>query len=129
MTNIWTDGGCRYNPGLMAIGYVLEWSDNERIVYGERLDNGTNNQAELYAIRDAIAEAYDLGCELPYTLHTDSALAYRLATGEASAHVPELVELTREITDWTSFIEIEFIRIPREENERADRLVKEVLYD
>ena len=49
---IYTDGGSRGNPGPSAIGVVFsDGASGETLkTYGERVEDGTNNEAEYKAI-------------------------------------------------------------------------------
>ena len=48
--HVWTDGACSGNPGPMGIGIVVVAGDRRK-EHGEYLGRGTNNIAELTAIR------------------------------------------------------------------------------
>jgi ribonuclease HI len=65
---IYTDGGCKGNPGPGGWGAILIYKGREREIYGgEPLT--TNNRMELMAAISAL-EALKRGC--PVDLHTDS---------------------------------------------------------
>jgi ribonuclease HI len=65
---IWTDGGCRPNPGRGGWAAILRFRDAERELSG-REDQSTNNRMELTAAAAAL-EALRRPCRV--VLHTDS---------------------------------------------------------
>ena len=65
---IWTDGGCKPNPGLGGWGAVLRFGDHERELSGADPAT-TNNRMELTAALAAL-EALKRPCRV--VLHTDS---------------------------------------------------------
>ncbi|HZV21683.1 MAG TPA: ribonuclease HI [Hyphomicrobiales bacterium] len=68
LVTIYTDGGCRGNPGPGGWGALLLYNGHEREIWGgEPLT--TNNRMELMAAIAAL-EALKRGC--PVELHTDS---------------------------------------------------------
>lgn len=65
---IWTDGGCRPNPGPGGWGALLKFGDAERELSGGEAAT-TNNRMELTAAAEAL-EALSRPCRV--VLHTDS---------------------------------------------------------
>lgn len=52
-----TDGGCRGNPGLGAIGFILFAMDNRVIAKGGKLiGQTTNNRAEYLALIEGLEQ-------------------------------------------------------------------------
>lgn len=68
MVEIWTDGGCKPNPGPGGWGAVLRFRDSERELSGAEAAT-TNNRMELTAAAAAL-EALTRPCRV--ALHTDS---------------------------------------------------------
>lgn len=68
IVSIWTDGGCRPNPGPGGWGVLLRFRDVEKEFYGGEADT-TNNRMELTAAAKAL-EALTAPCCVH--LHTDS---------------------------------------------------------
>ena len=57
---IYTDGACDPNPGATGSGLVIyEYGKLTTLKYGYHVPNGTNNTAELVALREAIKLAHD----------------------------------------------------------------------
>ena len=57
---VFTDGSCRGNPGPMGIGIVIIPNINDMntiVKFGKKIGNGTNNIAELTAIKIGIEKA------------------------------------------------------------------------
>ncbi len=65
---VYTDGGCRGNPGPGGWGAVLQFGDHEKEIYGYDSDT-TNNRMELMAAISAL-ELLSRSCEIELT--TDS---------------------------------------------------------
>ena len=68
VVEIWTDGGCKPNPGPGGWGAVLRFRGHERELSGGDPDT-TNNRMELTAAASAL-EALNRRCRV--VLHTDS---------------------------------------------------------
>jgi ribonuclease HI len=68
VVTIYTDGGCRPNPGPGGWGAILVYGDHERELVGSEPDT-TNNRMELTAAIEAL-RALKTSCEVH--LHTDS---------------------------------------------------------
>jgi ribonuclease HI len=65
---IFTDGGCRGNPGIGGWGALLRYGNSEKELFGSEKDT-TNNRMELMAAIQAL-EALKRPCEIELT--TDS---------------------------------------------------------
>lgn len=65
---IYTDGGCRGNPGPGGWGAVLEWGDHRKELKGHARET-TNNRMELTAAIEALSA---IKRSLPVDLYTDS---------------------------------------------------------
>jgi ribonuclease HI len=65
---IWTDGGCKPNPGPGGWAAILKWSGKVKEMKGGEADT-TNNRMELMATISAL-EALKRPCEV--IVHTDS---------------------------------------------------------
>ncbi|MHB1303562.1 MAG: ribonuclease HI [Acidiphilium sp.] len=68
IVDIWTDGGCKPNPGVGGWAAVLRFGDRERALSGGERET-TNNRMELTAAAEAL-EALKRPCKV--RLHTDS---------------------------------------------------------
>ena len=120
----WTDGACFGNPGPSAAGALLRFKKREKEL-SLYLGEGTNNTAELEAIRLALLAIKDR--HLPVDLHTDSTYALGVLTlGWRPKVNREIVSEIRELV--RSFDDLRFIKVKGhagvEENERVDELAK-----
>ena len=68
VVEIWTDGGCKPNPGPGGWAALLRWGGHERELSGGEAET-TNNRMELTAAAAAL-EALSRPCSV--RLHTDS---------------------------------------------------------
>ncbi len=123
-----TDGGARGNPGPAAIGYVVGGKK-----YGEKIGSTTNNVAEYKAAIAALKKAKQLlgktkAKTTEVELRLDSELVYKQIGGKYKILEPELQTFFIELWNLKQdFKSVEFIKIPREENKEADRMVNQAL--
>lgn len=100
---IWTDGGAKGNPGPLRYGFIAFEEIKEDLVEKYRVTrykgNGTNNEAEMLAILEAIKW-------LRYTMdshhwnirmHTDSNLAYHWILDEWKCNHDHIITIRDEI--------------------------------
>lgn len=123
--SVYVDGASRGNPGPAAIGWVLVTDDSVLTEGGRRIGATTNNRAEYRALIHAseVADEYGFGAA---EIHSDSELVVRQVTGEWAVNEPALRELrvrARELLE--EFADWSLSHVPRELNERADRLANE----
>jgi ribonuclease HI len=129
--HVWTDGACSGNPGPMGIGIVVLAGEKRR-EHGEYLGKGTNNIAELTAIRRGLEIAAELvpARELPIRVYSDSSYAIGLLSQgwKAKANqdlVAELRELLREFRGLRLVKVAGHAGVP--ENERCDVLARQAI--
>jgi ribonuclease HI len=79
---VFTDGACTGNPGPAGIGVFFQYLDHTKEI-SRFIGPGTNNIAELTAIKVALQEIKDH--TLPIALFTDSSYCYGLLTGSYKA--------------------------------------------
>ena len=97
-TIVYTDGSCRGNPGPMGIGVVIipDINNTDSVVkVGKYIGHGTNNIAELTAIKIGIETAIQYN--KPILLYTDSLYSVNVVTGRYKSKVN--VQLINEIKD------------------------------
>ena len=131
---VYTDGGSRGNPGPSAIGVVI--TDGEGKVmhtYGERVENGTNNEAEYKAVIFALRKIKALfGKErvkaMTVEVRADSELLVRQLNGIYKLSTEHIQKLFIEIWNLkTDFGTVTFTHVPREQNTLADAALNEAL--
>ncbi|ERG87924.1 MAG: ribonuclease HI [halophilic archaeon J07HX5] len=123
--SVYVDGASRGNPGPAAIGWVLITDGGVLTEGGQRIGATTNNRAEYRALVHAVEVASESGFGT-VDIHSDSELVVRQVTGEWAVNEPALRELRvrarellEEFDDWS------LSHVPRELNERADKLANE----
>lgn len=79
---VFTDGACTGNPGPAGIGVFLQYRDSKKEI-SRFIGSGTNNTAELTAIKVALQEIKDP--TLPVALFTDSSYCYGVLTSSLRA--------------------------------------------
>lgn len=132
---IYTDGGSRGNPGPSAIGAVFVNGETHEVLktYGERVEDGTNNEAEYKAIIFALKKAKalygkDKVKNMEIEMRMDSELACKQLNGEYKLSTKHIQELFIEVWNLkTDFGKVIFTHIPREQNKLADAAVNEAL--
>jgi ribonuclease HI len=127
VVTIHTDGSCFGNPGPAGIGVTLEWKGHVKEI-SRFLGEGTNNIAELTAIRVALEEVKNRG--LPVRVHTDS--AYSIGVLSEGWKVKENRELVASIQAlMREFSDLEFVKVRghsgHPENERVDQLARDAI--
>jgi ribonuclease HI len=129
--HVWTDGACSGNPGPMGIGVVV-LAGEERREHGEYLGKGTNNIAELTAIRRGLEIAAELapGRERPIRVYSDSSYAIGLlAQGwKPKANQALVAELRAFLRGYRSLHMVKVdghAGVP--ENERCDLLARQAI--
>jgi len=125
--HVYFDGAARGNPGPAAVGWVIVTADGIVAEDGERIGRATNNRAEYEALVAALEAASDYGFET-VEIRGDSELVVKQVRGEYDTNDPDLRErrvrvreLLSSFDDWT------ITHVPRETNDRADRLANEAL--
>ena len=132
---IYTDGGSRGNPGPSAIGAVFaDGMTGEMLkTYGERVEDGTNNEAEYKAIIFALKKAKalygkDSAKKMEVEMRMDSELACKQMNGEYKLSTPHIQQLFIEVWNLkTDFGKVTFAHIPREQNTLADDALNRAL--
>jgi probable phosphoglycerate mutase len=125
---LYTDGGSRGNPGPAAFGFVLEADDGTILAAeGEPIGEATNNVAEYRGLVAGLSRAYELGVP-EVEVRSDSELLVKQMRGEYRVKNPALRTLSLEAAQLARTIgRVEYVHVPRERNELADRLVNEAL--
>jgi ribonuclease HI len=126
---VYFDGASRGNPGPAAVGWVIVNSDGIVAEGGERIGEATNNQAEYEALIRALEAARDYEFD-EVEVRGDSELIVKQVRGAWNANDPELRERRVTVHELLgSFETWSLEHVPREVNERADRLANEALDD
>lgn len=125
--NIFTDGAASGNPGPAAIGVVIKENDKPVVEISKSIGNATNNVAEYTAVIAALEEARSRKAD-KIIIHTDSELLYYQLTGSYKVKNENLLLLFEQVRQLARGIkQIEIKRIPREQNQDADRLAKKAI--
>lgn len=128
----YTDGGSRGNPGPSAIGAVIANEKGEMLKeYGEKIEKGTNNEAEYKAIIFALKKIKALygkekTAQIEVEMRMDSELAFKQLSGEYKIESENIKPLFIDIWNLKlDYKNVTFRHIPREQNKRADFLVNQ----
>lgn len=123
--HLYFDGASRGNPGPAAIGWVIVTDAGIVATGSDTIGTATNNQAEYAALLAGVKAARSYG----YTevqIRGDSELIVKQVTGEWDTNNPTLREHrvdVRSVLD--SFDEWSISHVPRELNEKANKLANE----
>lgn len=127
MISVYADGACQPNPGKCGVGALLIYRNHKKEI-SEYIGEGTNNIAELTAIRVAL-EAIKKK-DIPVVVYSDSRYAIDVLTGEkiATANVELIVDITYLICSFDD-INLHWIKghDGNPNNERADQLANEAI--
>jgi|SRR3989344_142667 len=128
MLNIFCDGGARGNPGPAAYGFVIKENGKTIKKEGKTLGIATNNFAEYTAVIEALKwllDGYE-GQDLNFFL--DSQLVASQLSGIYKVKNAQIRELVLKVKNLeTSFGQIKYMYIPREQNKEADAMVNRAL--
>jgi ribonuclease HI len=122
---IYTDGASKGNPGPAGAGGVILTPSGETVEeFREHLGEVTNNVAEYEAVRIGLTRALALGAKR-VTVRLDSELVSNQLSGAYKVKDPKLIDRYLEVERLLGRLEsVSFETIPREKNERADRLAQ-----
>ncbi|MCL2150096.1 MAG: ribonuclease HI family protein [Dehalococcoidia bacterium] len=125
---IYTDGGCRYNPGPAAIGVLVQDTSGTKLAAISRyLGHGTNNQAEYHAVIAGLEKALSLGASR-VEVRADSLLIVEQLNGRYKVKNAVLRPLFLKAQNLSQrFQSFSVKHIPREMNNEADRLANQAL--
>jgi ribonuclease HI len=124
---VFTDGACTGNPGPAGIGVLLQYRDHKKEI-SRFIGPGTNNTAELIAIKVALQEIKDPA--LPVALFTDSSYCYGVLT--SSLRAKKNRDLVEEIKkEMRRFPLLKFFKVEGhkgiEGNEKANLLAQQAI--
>lgn len=136
--SVYTDGGSRGNPGPSGFGVVIQEEDLDsepsRIIakLSKYIGVGTNNEAEYYALIEALYWLRD-NLEIHHitdvTFYADSQLMVRQLQGKYKVKAENIRPLFTTATAVLQDLKInyQFSDIPREQNSLADQLANEAM--
>ncbi len=133
------DGGARGNPGPAAAAFVV-WDQAENLQFkrGKYLGKATNNEAEYWAVIEALSWLRENPAEIlrqaqddvTVNFFLDSRLVVNQLNGIFKIKEPRLRELllkVRELEQSVGVAKVSYTDVPREQNVEADLLVNETL--
>lgn len=124
----YVDGACHPNPGPMGAGIVC-YRDGERREWGVGLELGTNQRAELFAVREALLSVEDRETAR-VTIYTDSRYAIGVLQHNWKAKVNlDLISPLRVLIREFASVNMKFVKghAGSSQNERADALASGAL--
>ena len=126
---LYTDAGCRPNPGPAAIGIlILNAATNDEIGrYSELIGHTTAPQAEYQALKIGLRKSTRM-TRIRVDCFTDSIIVAKQMNGEWRFHKDELVVLSQEITARSRlFQRVTYQHVPRTHQfiQIADRIVND----
>ena len=126
MLEVNIDGASRGNPGLSAIGVIIKRDNTILKEHSEFLGVRTNNQAEYEALKRALELCIGLDKEM--ILLSDSELLINQRNLKYRVRNQQLKTISREIAILEkNFQTIQYRHIPREKNNKADKLANKAL--
>jgi ribonuclease HI len=125
--HVYFDGASRGNPGPASVGWAIVTSDGIVAEGSDRIGRTTNNRAEYEALIRALEAAQEYGLK-EVDVRGDSQLIVKQVRGEWNTNDPGLREkrvAVRELLE--GFDRWSLAHVPREINDRADKLANEAL--
>lgn len=120
------DGGAQPNPGQIGIGCIVR-TDNRTWTDSQQLGHGTNNEAEYRALICGLELAREEGCT-SLEVAGDSELIVRQVQGEYDVNESNLRRLRDRVMSLVDEMdEFTIHHVPREANQRADKLADQAL--
>lgn len=105
-------------------GVVLFFNDKNSIQFQGGFGGGTNNYAELMALRMLLTKAWEWGVST-LQVFKDSKIILEWGKGTMNCNILRLRPLLEEVKHLSSLFElITFVHVYRERNQVADRLSK-----
>lgn len=130
---IHTDGGARGNPGLAAVGIIIEKNGKPWARFGKFIGTTTNNVAEYTAVIEAfsylLSHLGTLSHISDLNFFLDSNLVVNQLNGTFKVKNANLRLLLTKIRELEQSVggTITYVHIPREQNKQADLLVNQTL--
>ena len=123
-----TDGASRGNPGLAAIGVVIEDDQGNKLrTFHRFIGVATNNEAEYHALIDGLKAVADWKPDR-LEVYLDSKLVVEQVKGIYRVRKPELQPLYKEAKELLDgFGDVEIKHVERENNRGADKLANMAL--
>ena len=121
---IYTDGSCKNNPGPMGIGVVII-DGAHRYEHSLPIGIGTNNIAELTAIKHALLSLDSKDRTKPIKLHTDSSYSIGVLTKhwKAKANQTLIAQIKTLMNEFTTLTLVKVAaHVGIADNEAADKL-------
>lgn len=123
MLEIYFDGGCKPNPGMMEMAIVLVRDGTVIETQNEKLGMGTNNEAEWLSCLWGVYRAKELG-EKSVSLVGDSKLVVCQAKGEWKCNKPNLIVLLNDFKEAVAGFDRLTIRHVLRDKNLAGRLLE-----
>lgn len=119
----WFDGGSSKNPGPGAFAWAIETADHVTYTGMRPLGVVTNNFAEYSGLIALLERVRELGIK-KIEIRGDSNLVIEQMKGNWKVKNAELKPLHAKASELASGLDVNYVWIPREDNERCDAAVK-----
>lgn len=122
------DGSALPNPGKIGLGVVLHSPDGRCFEYASQVkESGCNNEAELYALCEALRLAHDAGARR-LVVSGDSDFVVQHLQGTATTAILRLQALLQQARElMATFDMVRLVWVPRHRNADANRLARGAL--
>ena len=128
MYRAYSDGFCKPNPGIMGIGGVILYGDTTFAEICEKVGHGTNNLAEYLGLIAVLRKSLELGIR-ELSAYSDSELLVNQVSGKYKVKNKAILRHWEQVMHMIGeFENFGFNWIPREENQRADKLSEMAFY-
>ncbi len=128
MYQAYSDGFCKPNPGIMGIGGIIIDGDKTLAEICENLGPGTNNLAEYLGLIAVLRKSLELGIR-ELSAYSDSELLVSQVKGDYKVKNKAILKHWKQVMDMKGEFETFSLDwIPREKNQRADKLSEKAYY-
>lgn len=122
------DGGSRGNPGVAGAGAVVLSESGELLrEISVAVGIATNNVAEYTALIAALEAALEIDPQPAIEVRMDSKLVIEQMAGRWKIKHPDMQQLASKAQRLAQGLAIEYLWIPREQNQRADALANRAM--
>lgn len=128
MYQAYSDGFCKPNPGIMGIGGVILDDDTTVAEICENLGHGTNNLAGYLGLIAVLKKSLELGIR-ELSAYSDSELLVSQVKGDYKVKNKAILKHWKQVMGMKGeFGTFSLDWIPREKNQRADKLSEKAYY-
>ena len=126
--HLYTDGACSPNPGPSGAGVLMRYKGHERKI-SKFLGHGTNNTAELTAIKVALQEVKEANRNIPSIIYTDSQYSIGVLSNLTWKPKKNIALINELKAIMASFAKITFVKVRGHSDHAENNIVDKLAVD